>query len=137
MLDWYTLRLGPFPYPGLAHVAAIVAPEGRAGASVVLYDERRLHAGQVSEREVAQATAAQWFENVARDSASRRGPSDRALAAYLAELWARSSQGARATAAALPPDVAAVERLHRELGDSGFFRMVRGREKAGGPVGRD
>jgi hypothetical protein len=128
MADWLATLLGPYPYRGLAHVAAIVAPEGRAGASVVLYDERRVHAGQVSEREVARATAAQWFENVVRDSASRRGPSTHALVAYLAELWVRKSRSSPDAAAALPPDVSAVERLHQQMGDSGFFRMVRERE---------
>jgi hypothetical protein len=137
MLDWFTTRLGPFPSRGLAHVAAVLAPPGRAGATVVLYDERRVHAGQVSEREIAQATAAQWFENVARDSAARRGPSNRALAAYLGELWVRESQGARAAAASLPPDVAEVERLHRQMGDSAFFRMLREREAGRAAVGAD
>ena len=131
MADWFATLLGPYPHRGLAHVAALVAPEGRAGASVVLYDERRVHAGQVSERQVAQATAAQWLENVVRDSASLRGPSDGALTAYLAELWERKSHGAHAAVTTLPPDVAAVERLHREMGDSGFFRMVRERERRG------
>ena len=101
MADYLSARLGPLPYPGLAHVAVPLAPAGRPGASVVLYDGARVHAGQVTEREVA-----------------REQPSA-AAAAYLAWLWSHPS------GEALPRGVEAFRRLHATVGDSAFFHGLR------------
>jgi aminopeptidase N len=124
MLDWLSGRLGPFPYPGLAHVASLLPPAGRPGASVVLYDAGRVHAGEVDEREVARATAAQWLGN----AVSERGPANSrpsdAAAAYLALLWSRQG-GAGPMTGALPRDVDAIRALHKSVGDSIFFRGLR------------
>jgi aminopeptidase N len=124
MLDWLTGQLGPFPYTGLAHVASPLPPAGRPGASVVLYDGARVHAGDVDEREVARATAAQWLGNAVseRGPASRR-PSD-AAAAYLAFLWSRQGRSGPVTEA-LPREVEAIRALHRTVGDSAFFLGLR------------
>lgn len=124
MVDWLSGRLGPFPYPGLAHVASSLPPAGRPGASIVLYDAARVHAGDVDEREVARATAAQWLGNaVSERGAVGRRPSD-AAAAYLALLWSR--QGTRGpVTGTLPRDVDAIRALHKNVGDSTFFRGLR------------
>ena len=124
MVDYFTGLLGPFPYPGLAHVASSLAPEGRPGASVVLYDQGSVHSGDVDEREVARATAAQWLGN----AVSEAGPPDRqpsgAAAAYLAFLWSRRGRSGPITEM-LPRDVEAIRALHQEAGDSAFFRGLR------------
>ena len=124
MVDFFAGRLGPFPYPGLAHVASPLPPAGRAGASVVLYDAVRVHAGDVDEREVALATAAQWFGNAVTEAApAGRRPSD-AVAAYLAFLWTRQGRAGPVTEA-LTRDVDAIRALHQMVGDSAFFRGLR------------
>ena len=91
---------------------------------MVLYDERRVHAGDVDEREVARGTAAQWLGN----AVSEAGPPERqpsaAAAAYLALLWSRQGRGA-AVAETLPQEVAAIRALHKTIGDSAFFRGLR------------
>jgi len=124
MVEYLSGLLGPFPYPGLAHVASPLPPAGRPGASVVLYDETRLHAGDVDEREVARATAAQWLGN----AVSEPGPPGRrpsvAAAAYLAFLWSRRGRGGPVTEM-LPRDVETIRALHGMVGDSVFFRGLR------------
>jgi aminopeptidase N len=125
MVDFLSGFLGAFPYPGLAHVSSPLPPAGRAGASVVLWDEARLHGGGISEDEIARATAAQWLGNAVSEtgpSAEQPGP---AVAAYLAWLWDRKASGTRAQAQAVTRQVDAIRRLHRELGDSAFVRGLR------------
>ena len=127
MVDYLSDRLGPFPYPGLAHVAVPLVPAGRPGASVVLYDGARVHAGEVTEREVARATAAQWLGNTVDEAGLEAEQPSAAAAAYLAWLWSRppGAAGKRAAREALPPGIEAFRRLHRTLGDSAFFRGLR------------
>jgi aminopeptidase N len=122
VMDFMIQRLGPYPYPSLAHVASLVAPAGRPGAMVVLYDEQQVHAGGVTDAEIARATAAQWLGNAVSDSAAG-GPTD-AAASYLALLWSRQGQ-AKPTGMLLTRGVEAIGRLHRLVGDSVFFRGLR------------
>ena len=121
--DFLAGLLGPLPYPSLAHVAVPLAPLGR-GASVVLYDADRVHQGKLAERDVALATAAQWFGNVVTESGPMAERPSPAVAAYLALLWERRG-GKRSGGAAPAPQVEAVQRLHRTVGDSVFFRGLR------------
>src|SRR5262249_58823475 len=65
VMDFMSQRLGPFPYPSLAHVSSPLAPASRPGAMVVLYDEQQVHAGGGSEAGIARGTAAQGLGNAA------------------------------------------------------------------------
>ena len=125
MVDFFSAYLGPFPYTGLAHVAALLPPAGRPGASVVLWDQRRLRRGEIGDAEIARATAAQWLGNAVGEA----GPEDHrpspAVSAYLAELWARKIGGRGERPAALSRGVEAIRRLHRQVGDSTFARGLR------------
>jgi len=130
MVDYLSARLGPLPYPGLAHVAVPLAPAGRPGASVVLYDGARVHAGEVTEREVARATAAQWLGNAVDEAGLDAEQPSAAAAAYLAWLWSRPEGGAgkkasKTSGEPLPRGVDAFRQLHRTVGDSAFFRGLR------------
>ncbi len=128
MVDYLSARLGPLPYPGLAHVAVPLPPAGRAGASIVLYDGARLHAGEIAEREVARATAAQWLGNAVDEAGLEPEQPSAAASAYLAWLWSRPAADGRATPAAgeaLPRAVDAFRRLHAMVGDSAFFGGLR------------
>lgn len=124
MVDWLSGLLGPFPYPGLAHVSAILAPIGHAGASVVLYDQARVHGGQLGEREVARATAAQWFGDAVSESGPLSERPSSAVAVYLAALWAHHV-GVKGPAVAPTRQLSAIQQLHRSVGDSTFFRGLR------------
>jgi aminopeptidase N len=122
MVEFMSRRLGAFPYPGLAHVASPLAPAGRPGSMVVLYDETRVHEGGITEADVARATAAQWLGNAVSDSAAD-GPSE-AAASYLALLWTRQDRPGP-TGTLLTRGVDAMGRLNRLVGDSVFFRGLR------------
>jgi hypothetical protein len=125
MVDFLSGLLGPLPYPGLAHVASPLPPAGRPGASVVLYDEARVHAGRIEEAEVAQATAAQWFGNAVSEAGPEAGRPSPAVAAYLAFLWMGRGGEKRPAGLALSRGVAAIQRLHKSVGDSAFFGGLR------------
>ncbi|MGN6391348.1 MAG: hypothetical protein ACTHM9_03730 [Gemmatimonadales bacterium] len=122
LVDFMVARLGPFPYPGLAHVVSPLVPAGRPGASIVLYDAGQVHAASVTEADVARATAAQWLGNAVSDSAAAGDRPSDAAAAYMALLWTR---GKGPIAMALTRQVDAIRRLHDSLGDSVFFRGLR------------
>jgi aminopeptidase N len=124
--DYMSARLGPLPYPGLAHVSSPLPPAGRPGASIVLYDGAQVHAGTITEQDIARATAAQWLGNAVDEAGlDQQGPSD-AAAAYLAWLWTRDAAGGHAPGGVmLTRGVDAFRRLHRTVGDSAFFRGLR------------
>ena len=125
MVDFLGGFLGPFPYAGLAHVASSLPPAGRPGASVVLWDERSMHAGEVTEEAVARATAAQWLGNAVGDAGPESDRPMPAVSAYLAWLWVRSGGDNRPGGQALTRDVDSIRRLHRLVGDSTFARGLR------------
>jgi aminopeptidase N len=125
VLDFMVARLGPYPYPGLAHVAVPLAPAGRPGASIVLYDETRVRG--VTEADIARATAAQWLGNAVSDSGAAGDRPAEAAAAYVALLWpgGTAPRGPAPDATVLARGVEAIRRLHRAVGDSAFFRGLR------------
>ncbi len=123
MVDYLSARLGPLPYPGLAHVAVPLAPAGRPGASVVLYDGARLHAGEVTEREVARATAAQWLGNAVDEAGLEPEQPSAAASAYLAWLWSPRRGGGKKPSAgeALPARCGRVPAATRDRRRLGLF----------------
>jgi hypothetical protein len=125
MVDFMSGFLGPFPYAGLAHVSSSLPPAGRPGASVVLWDERRVHAGEVGEDEIARATAAQWLGNAVSEAGPEVGRPGPAVSAYLAWLWDRQGAGGRPQTQTLARDLDSIRRLHRLVGDSAFARGLR------------
>ncbi|HEX3275032.1 MAG TPA: hypothetical protein VHR43_09270 [Gemmatimonadales bacterium] len=122
IMAWLEARLGRYPYPGLAHVTTAAVPGGATAASLVLYDESQLRAGAISETDVARATAAQWLGMATSDSSSP-GPAA-ATADYLAWLWSRARHPG--PSGQMPTrQVDAIQRLHRAVGDSAFYRGLR------------
>jgi aminopeptidase N len=125
ILDFLSGYLGPFPYPGLAHVASSLPPAGRPGASIVLWDGARMHAGKIGEEEIARATAVQWLGNAVSESGPPAERPSPAVARYLAMLWDQQAGGARPAAGTLTREVEAIRRLHRLVGDTVFARGLR------------
>jgi aminopeptidase N len=124
MVEFLSGFLGPLPYAGLAHVSSSLPPAGRAGAMVVLWDERRVRAGEIGEDEIARATAAQWLGNAVSESGPEADRASPAVSAYLAWLWDQAG-GARPRPRALTRDGDSIRRLHRLVGDSAFARGLR------------
>jgi aminopeptidase N len=125
IVDFLSGWLGPFPYPSLAHVASSLPPAGRPGASIVLWDEGKVHGGAIEEDAIARATAAQWLGNAVTELGPAAERPGAAASAYLAWLWDRHSSGGRPQSEALTRDVDAIRKLHRMLGDSVFARGLR------------
>jgi aminopeptidase N len=122
-----TLAYGHTTWHYVLETPVPLAPAGRPGASIVLYDGARLHAGQVTEREVARATAAQWLGNAVDEAGLDAEQPSAAAAEYLAWLWSRpaAAVGKKASRETLPRGVDAFRRLHETLGDSAFFLGLR------------
>ena len=91
----------------------------------MLWDEARVHAGEIGEDEIARATAGQWLGNAVGESGPEAQRPAPALSAYLAWLWDRRDGSKRPTGQMLTRDVDAVHRLHRLVGDSVFARGLR------------
>lgn len=144
MVDYFTGLIGPFPYPGLAHVESTL-PEVVPGASVVLYDQAGYRGHTLDEPTVARATARQWFGDAVTPGDSAARVLSGGLAEYLAALWRGHADGDSAFAAAMrtladsarhavpgaAPASSAVEaarggwivhQLRGLVGDSAFFR---------------
>ena len=130
MVEFYTARAGPYPYPRLAFVAApLGAADGLAGAApgVVFLPEGSFDAGGPPDSTVSLAAARQWV-GIAISPAS---PEDRwisgGLARYLASLWRKSAvrpaDGAALGEAARDEvrGALALQRLREITGDSAFF----------------
>jgi hypothetical protein len=141
ILDWLSARLGPYPYPALAHVVTALAPGGAVAASVVLYDAAQLRAGAITDVDIARATATQWLGLATSDSGAAGARPSTATASYLAWLWTRERQpgpgGIRLTR-----QVDAIRSLHQTVGDSVFFRglrryLERNRDATAGPAAFD
>ena len=61
MVDFYSERIGPYPFEKLAHVQSATRFGGMENASAIFYSERRLASGSNMEGTVAHETAHQWF----------------------------------------------------------------------------
>jgi len=148
MVDYFTGLIGPFPYPGLTHVESTM-PGVTPGASVVLYDQAGYRGHTLDEPPVARATARQWFGNAVTPGDSAARVLSDGLAEYLAALWRGHADGDSAFRASMrtladtarhavpgaaPVSGAAeaargawiVHQLRGLVGDSGFFRGLRG-----------
>ena len=122
ILAWLASRLGPFPYPALAHVVTTGVLGAANGASVVLYQASQLRGGNMTEADVVRGTAGQWLGLAISDS-SASGPVA-ATADYLAWLWTRERRPGP-NAQMLTRQLDAIRALHQTLGDSSFYRGLR------------
>jgi aminopeptidase N len=146
MVDYFTRLVGPFPYPGLAHVESTL-PGVAPGASVVLYDEAGYRGRTLDEPTVARATARQWFGNAVTPGDSAGRVLSEGLVEYLAALWRGQADGDSAFRAAMrtladsarrtAPGGASgaaedargawiIHQLRGLVGDSAFFRGLAG-----------
>ena len=146
MVDYFTGLVGPFPYPGLAHVESTL-PGVAPGASVVLYDVAGYRGRTLDESTVARATARQWFGNAVTPGDSAGRVLSEGLVEYLAALWRGHADGDSAFRAAMrtladsarraAPGAASgtaedargawiIHQLRGLAGDSAFFRGLAG-----------
>jgi hypothetical protein len=129
MVDFFTRRVGRYPYPRLIHAEAAV-PAAFAAPGLVLHPQGSLSGNGPADSVLALATARQWFGL----AVSPAGPEDQvlveALARVLAEAWlARPGQlsylvpGDSLTTA--DPAVTELRRLRQRAGDTAFFAGLR------------
>lgn len=87
ILEYFTRLVGPFPYPGLAHVESSTIFGGAENASAIFYGDRLYTARRMSESIVAHETAHQWFGDAVTEGDWHHLWLSEGFATYFAALW--------------------------------------------------
>jgi aminopeptidase N len=87
ILQYFTTLIGPFPYPGLAHVESSTIFGGAENAGAIFYGDRLYHDRRLSERVVAHETAHQWFGDAVTEADWHHLWLSEGFATYFAALW--------------------------------------------------
>ena len=94
MVDFFTDRVGPFPYEKLANVQSATRFGGMENATAIFYSEQAIASGGLGEETVAHEIAHQWFG----DSVTEREWShlwlSEGFATYFGALFFEASDGA-------------------------------------------
>jgi aminopeptidase N len=93
MLEYFSRLVGPFPYPGLAHVESSTRFGGMENATAIFYDEKLYKDKKLSEGLVAHETAHQWFGDAVTEADWHHLWLSEGFATYLAALWRRHAEG--------------------------------------------
>lgn len=93
MVEFFSRRIGPFPYPGLAHVQSSTIFGGMENATAIFYDERAYATHGLSEGTVAHETAHQWFGDAITEEDWTHLWLSEGFATYGAALWAEHIGG--------------------------------------------
>jgi aminopeptidase N len=111
LMEYLSGKLGPYPYPRLAHVAVPAVPAARSGGGLVFYPEDRFREGGIDELTVARETVGQWFDGADSSVAD-------AIAGYVAADWIGQTKNLQGEARKLGE-------LRRKLGDTRFWEALR------------
>jgi aminopeptidase N len=93
IVDYFSNLIGPFPYPGLAHVESSTRFGGMENATAIFYDEKRYGTRNLGEPVVAHETAHQWFGDAVTEADWHHLWLSEGFATYLAALWSRHADG--------------------------------------------
>ena len=93
MLQYFSRLIGPFPYPGLAHVESSTIFGGAENASAIFYGDRLYRERRLTERVVAHETAHQWFGDAVTESDWHHLWLSEGFATYFAALWQGHASG--------------------------------------------
>jgi aminopeptidase N len=93
IVDFFSGLIGPFPYPGLAHVESSTRFGGMENATAIFYDEKRYGTRNLGEPVVAHETAHQWFGDAVTEADWHHLWLSEGFATYLAALWRRHADG--------------------------------------------
>jgi aminopeptidase N len=96
MLDYFSRLIGPFPYPGLAHVESSTRFGGMENATAIFYDEKAYRDKKLGEPRVAHETAHQWFGDAVTPREWPHLWLSEGFATYLAALWKGHADSANA-----------------------------------------
>jgi aminopeptidase N len=108
MLEYFSNLVGPFPYPGLAHVESSTRFGGMENSTAIFYDEKAYQKRTLDEQLVAHETAHQWFGDAVTESDWHHLWLSEGFATYLAALWRNHADGDSAFTAAMQKAAAAV-----------------------------
>lgn len=87
MIDFFSARLGPMPYPVLRHVQSSTIFGGMENSTAIFYDERSWSSRRLSEGTVAHETAHQWFGDAVSQADWHHLWLSEGFATYGAALW--------------------------------------------------
>jgi aminopeptidase N len=108
ILDFFSRRIGPFPYGELRHVESSTMFGGMENSTAIFYDEKAIHAGRMTESTVAHETAHQWFGDAVTELDWHHIWLSEGFATYGAALWAEHVGGDSGLRAAMAHNRASV-----------------------------
>lgn len=104
IVDFYSRLIGPFPYPGLAHVEAVTPFGGMENSTAIFYNDSLYRARRLPEAVVAHETAHQWFGDAVTEDDWHHLWLSEGFATYLAAMWSEHADGPAALAAEMKRD---------------------------------
>ncbi|HEY8105642.1 MAG TPA: M1 family metallopeptidase [Gemmatimonadales bacterium] len=93
IVDFFSGLIGPFPYPGLAHVEALTPFGGMENSTAIFYNDSLYRARKLPEQTVAHETAHQWFGDAVTEGDWHHLWLSEGFATYLAAMWAEHADG--------------------------------------------
>jgi aminopeptidase N len=93
IVDYFSERIGPFPYSSLAHVESSTRYGGMENSTAIFYDEKRYRQTNLGEAIVAHETAHQWFGDAVTEADWHHLWLSEGFATYLAALWRLHADG--------------------------------------------
>lgn len=110
MIDFFSDRFGPMPYPVLRHVQSSTIFGGMENSTAIFYDERSWSSQRLSEATVAHETAHQWFGNAVSQADWHHLWLSEGFATYGAALWEEHLGGRTALRAVMQGAATTVRR---------------------------
>ncbi len=108
ILEFFSRRIGPFPYGELRHIESSTMFGGMENSTAIFYDEKSIHAGRMTEETVAHETAHQWFGDAVTEADWHHIWLSEGFATYGAALWAEQVGGASGLGSAMAGNRASV-----------------------------
>jgi aminopeptidase N len=115
IVDYFSRLIGPFPYPALAHVAAVSGFTSKESATAIFYDRVRFGQRTLTEQEVAHETVHQWFGDAVTAADWHHAWLSEGLATYCEALWVGHIAGDTAFRRVMAEAAAAATRDNPEV----------------------
>jgi aminopeptidase N len=93
IVEFFSRRIGPFPYHELRHVESSTIYGGMENSTAIFYDEKAWRERRTQERVVAHETMHQWFGDAVTEGDWHHVWLSESFATYGANLWAQHVGG--------------------------------------------
>ena len=93
MVDYFTARIGPYPFEKLANVQSATRFGGMENASAIFYSEEAIAAGRLGEGTVSHEIAHQWFGDSATEADWNHLWLSEGFATYFGALFFETADG--------------------------------------------